>query len=102
MLRTQIYLPEKLRREIDRQRASKGKSLGEYMRDAAQKEVERDKRRKEDLKILADRISNFKSTRTQKEIDDWLEEIREDRRLSDERMEKRWLEARKNSNVSSR
>ena len=34
--RTQIYLPEDLRQEIDRQRRLTGESLAEYLRSAAE------------------------------------------------------------------
>lgn len=101
-LRTQIILPKDLRDEIDRQRRLNGESLADYIRKAAKERVEKDKKRKADLKKLADSIRNIKSTRTIKEVEEWLKEIREDRRLSDERMEKRWASARDKAHVSSR
>lgn len=100
--RTQIYLPEELRREIDRNRRGSGESLAQYLREAAKERVEKEKKRKADLKKLADMISNMKATRTKAEVEEWLREIREDRRLSDERLEERWAKVRKNSNVPSR
>lgn len=101
-LRTQIILPKDLRDEIDRQRRISGESLAQYLREAAQDRVKKEKKKKVDFKKLADMIRNIKPTRTKKEVEEWLKEIREDRRLSDERLEKRWAAAREKAHVSSR
>lgn len=102
LLRTQIYLPEDLRHEIDRDRREEGESLAEYLRKAAQERLAKRKRKKADLKKLADMIKNMMPTRTKKEAEEWIKEIREDRRLSDERLERRWAEASKKANVHTR
>lgn len=88
MYRTQIYLPKELREEIDKQRLLTGESLAEYLRDAAKKKLLAEKRRKADLKKLADSFIGS-SRRTDKEIKQWLRWVREERRLSDEVREKR-------------
>jgi len=94
--RTQIILPRDLRDEIEKQRKSSGESLAEYLRIAARERLEREKKKKEDLKKLADEfVGAAKHTRTKAEIEDWIREIREDRQKSDERMLKRWNEALK-------
>lgn len=86
--RTQIYLPKDLRREIDRQRISSGESLAEYLRKAAQERVEKENKKKENLKKLASEFVGS-SKRSDKEIQEWLDWVREERRLSDEVREKR-------------
>lgn len=44
MLRTQIYLPEGLREEIDHHRAQTGESLSDYLRKAAERRVKQAKK----------------------------------------------------------
>lgn len=102
MLRTQIYLPEKLRREIDRDRAWRGESLAEYARQAMKNRAIQGKKKKTDLKKLADMIRNMRPTRTKREAKVWIQDIREDRKLSDERLERRWAEANQKTNVHTR
>lgn len=93
-LRTQIILPKELRDEIDRQRRFVGESLAEYMRKAARERVEKEKKKKVDLKKLAERVVGAaKGTRTLAQIRAWEREIREERRLSDEHRFRRWDEA---------
>lgn len=53
-VRTQIYLPNDLRREIDKNR--NGESLSEYLRKAAEARINQQKKKKADLKKLADRV----------------------------------------------
>ena len=92
--RTQIYLPEELRREVDNLRKETNESLAEYAREAIKDRVKKDKKKKIDLKKLAmEVIGSLKIS--QEEANEWIREIREDRRLSDERLEKRWIEAQK-------
>lgn len=94
MLRTQIYLPEDLRKEIDKHRARTGESLAEYVRKAVDEKTRRERKKKVELKKLAaEVIGSLKIS--QVEAEKWIREIREDRRLSDERLEKRWSEAQK-------
>lgn len=92
--RTQIYLPYELRRAIDRVRASSGESLAEYLRKGAEIKLKQDKKRKADLKKLADRFIGS-SKRSDQEIQEWLDWVREERRLSDDRLEERWQKASK-------
>jgi len=104
-LRTQIILPRNLRDEIERQRKLSGESLAEYLRIAAKERLERSKKKKADLKKLAEEIGNVAKAnkRSKKEVEEWIREIREDRKRSDERMLKRWGEAlRKTSDNSNK
>ena len=87
-LRTQIILPENLREKIDRQRKMNGESLAEYLRVAALERLEREKKKKTDLKKLAEEvIGSCKGTRTDEEIKELTRQIRKDR----EEEEKHWL-----------
>lgn len=86
--RTQIYLPEDLRHEIDRQRRQTGESLAEYLRKAAEKRIEADRKRKINLKKLAEEFIGS-SKKSDKEIKEWLDFVREERKLSDEIREER-------------
>lgn len=95
--RTQIYLPEDLRREIDRSRRQSGESLADYLREAAKERVEKEKKRKADLKKLAEEVIGSLKI-SEKEANEWIKEIKEDRRLSDERLEKRWAQAQTGRN----
>lgn len=88
-LRTQIYLPRDLKEEIDKQRSRSGESLAEYVRKATRERVEKEKQRKVDLKKVAAKFVGAGKNRTREEIETWLRDIREDKRLSDERMIKR-------------
>lgn len=92
--RTQIYLPYDLRREIDKVRVFSGESLAEYLRKGAEIKLKQDKKRKADLKKLADRFIGS-SKRSDQEIQEWLDWVREERRLSDERLEEKWQKASK-------
>lgn len=96
-LRTQIILPKDLRGEIERQRKLSGESLAQYLRIAAKERLQREKKKKSDLKKLAEEIGSLAKTnkRSKKEVEEWLKEIREDRKRSDERMLKRWDEVLK-------
>lgn len=53
-LRTQIILPKELRREIDKNR--NGENLSEYIRIAAKERLERERKKKTNLKKLADDV----------------------------------------------
>lgn len=82
--RTQIYLPSDLRQEIDRQRRQTGESLAEYLRKAAEERAKVGKRRKAELKKLADLLgsvskeeSGWKGINVMK----WQREIRKDRKI---------------------
>lgn len=96
-LRTQIILPKDLRLQIERERKLSGESLAEYLRIAAKERLDREKKKKANLKKLAEEIGDVAKTnkRTKKEVEEWIREIREDRKRSDERMVKRWDEALK-------
>lgn len=93
-VRTQIYLPKDLRQAIDRDRREDNESLAEYLRRGAEERLARRKKEKEYLKKLAnDFIGSAKIS--DEEAQRWIEEIREDRRLSDERLDKRWAQVLK-------
>lgn len=83
MQRTQIYLPEDLREEIDKHRKAHGESLTDYLRKAAKERLEKDKKRKTDLKKLAEDITSGvgKSGWEDIDIDKWQREIRKDRKI---------------------
>ncbi len=92
--RTQIYLPSDLRQAIDKDRATVGESLAEYLRQAAEERLKSRKKKKVDLKKLADEvIGSLKGYRTKKEVLEWEREIRRDRKLADQHWMKRWDEA---------
>lgn len=91
-IRTQIYLPEDLRQEIDRDRSRSGESLAQYLRKAAEQRLEKKRKEKADLKKLADEVVG--SLRIDKKTaNKWIKEIRDERRLEDEHWEKRWDQA---------
>lgn len=94
MLRTQIYLPEELRKEIDNHRAQTGESLSDYLREAARERTKKHKEKAVDLKKLASDVAGS-SKRSGSEAEIWIKEIRDYRRLSDDRLEKRWPEAKR-------
>lgn len=96
MSRTQIYLPYELRQAIDKDRRANGESLAEYLRQAAEEHLKSRKKKKVDLKKLADEvIGSLKGYRTKKEVLEWEREIRRDRKLADQHWIKRWDEALK-------
>lgn len=87
--RTQIYLPSDLRQDIDRQRRQTGESLADYLREAAKQRLEKEKKKKADLKKLADAFIGS-STKTDAEIQEWLDWIQEEKRLVDEKIDAKW------------
>lgn len=93
MLRTQIYLPEDLRKKINKARSA-NESLSNYIRQAAKEKLSKDIKKKQDLKKLADEIFS-KPIISKKRAKEWTKEIREDRKLHDERLMKRWDDALK-------
>lgn len=82
-VRTQIYLPQDLRREIDIVRRTKGESLSDYLRQAAREKLAREKRRKEELKKLAKEFTSGVKKSGWEGIDiiKWQREIRKDRKI---------------------
>lgn len=95
MLRTQIYLPEELRKEIDAARRWNGKSLSDYLREAAEEKTAKDKREKEKYKKLAKSFMEFakNNPRSKESAEAWVKQVRNDRIKADEHWEKRWEEA---------
>lgn len=82
--RTQIYLPEDLRREIDRSRRESGESLAQYLRKAAEQRLKTGKKRKTDLKKLVDllgSVSKEESGWKGINVMEWQREIRKDRKI---------------------
>lgn len=102
-LRTQIILPKDLRLQIERQRKLSGESLAEYLRVAAKERLEREKKKKADLRKLADEvIGSIKPTDSGwggVDVDKWL---RKTRREEDEHWLKRWNEALKSPSRAKR
>lgn len=94
MLRTQIYLPEELRKEIDNQRALTGESLSDYLREAARERAKKHKEKTVDLKALAAEIAGS-SKRSGSEAEKWIKEIRNERQSADERLKKRWQKVKR-------
>jgi CRISPR/Cas system-associated protein Cas7 (RAMP superfamily) len=89
--RTQIILNSDLRNEIEKARRITGESLAEYLRASAYDRLKKEKKKKIDLKKLADEfVGAAKGTRTKAEIQDWIKEIKEDRQKSDRQMSKHW------------
>ncbi|MBI2086243.1 hypothetical protein HYT74_02795 [Candidatus Daviesbacteria bacterium] len=82
-IRTQIYLPEDLRQEIDKQRYQTGESLAQYLRTAAEERVKINKKRKVELKKLADELGKEVKKSGWEGIDvlKWQREIRKDRKI---------------------
>ncbi len=82
-IRTQIYLPEDLRRDIDRSRRESGESLAGYLRKAAEQRLKINTKRKIELKKLADELGKGVKKSGWEGIDvlKWQREIRKDRKL---------------------
>src|SRR3990172_6967483 len=93
--RTQIILPRDLREEIEKQRKSSGESLAEYLRIAARERLEREKKKKSDLKKLADEVIGSIKPREGgwDEVKDTYAYIRKMRQEEDEHWLKRWDDA---------
>lgn len=83
MQRTQIYLPEVLRREIDRHRHARGESVAEYTRKALGERIKREQKEKVDLKQLAEDFTSGVEKSGWEGIDvlQWQREIRKDRKI---------------------
>ena len=83
MQRTQIYLPEDLRREIDKYRHTRGESVAEYTRQALEDRIKSEKRKKAELKKLAEELGNLvtKSGWEGINVIKWQREIRKDRKI---------------------
>ncbi len=83
MLRTQIYLPEDLVNEIDKHRSLSGESRAGYLRKAAEKRLEAEKKRKANLKKLAEELGSRVKKSGWEGIDvlKWQREIRKDRKI---------------------
>ena len=96
--RTQIYLPDDLRRELDRYRNDE--SLSEYLRNAARERLRRQKKKKVDLKKLADEVigSIKPGGGGWGNVKDTYKYIRKMRQEEDEHWLKRWDEGRKKRN----
>lgn len=92
--RTQIYFPSDLRADIERLRRLSGESMGEYVRKATKERIQKEKRRKTDLKIFAkDLFASLTPSKTKKEVDIVAQEIRKEREEEDKHWMKRWNEA---------
>lgn len=83
MQRTQIYLPEDLRRELDRHRHVRGESVAAYTRKALEDRIKKEKEEKVDLKKLAEDFTSGITKSGWEGIDvlEWQREIRRDRKI---------------------
>lgn len=90
LLRTQIYLPQDLRKEIDHQRSLTGESLADFIRKAAEERIKKRKKKEQDLAKLAEEIFSDFPTRTEEEAEEWIRWIRQEREASEERFKKQW------------
>lgn len=81
--RTQIYLPEDLRRQIDEELCRTGESLAEYLRKIAREDLSKRKKEKVDLKKLADEFTSGVKKSGWEGIDvlKWQRKIRKDRKI---------------------
>ncbi len=87
MLRTQIYLPEELRKDIDKHRAS-NESLSEYIRKATEEKLVKDKKQGVNLKKLANELFS-KPTISKQRATKWIKELRDERKREDRVLMKR-------------
>lgn len=83
LLRTQIYLSQGLRQEIDKDRRDQGESLAAYLRKAAEERLANRKKKKADLKKLAEELGSRVKKSGWEGIDvlKWQREIRKDRKI---------------------
>jgi hypothetical protein len=81
--RTQIILPTKLRTAIDAARNVRGESLAEYLRVAAEERLAREKKRRTDLRALANRVVGAvpDGSWSREDVMEWQRDIRRDRDL---------------------
>ncbi|MEK7188829.1 MAG: hypothetical protein AAB685_03185, partial [Patescibacteria group bacterium] len=95
--RTQIYIPEYLREEIEKHRSVAGETLSEYLRRSAIERIAREKKKKADLKKLADEVigSIKPGTGGWADVKDTYKYIRKTREEEDEHWLKRWGKAKK-------
>lgn len=94
-VRTQIYLPKKLKEGIERQSRYKGESMAEYIRRGMEKQVKKDAKKKDKLRELAERIFGTPVKKSGWAGIDSYKWIREERRKDDEYRMKRIEEARR-------
>lgn len=79
-LRTQIILPKDLRWEIERARRATGESLAEYLRKAAKERLEKVRKKKTGLELLARKIGTVKKSGWEGlDVLEWQRNMREDR-----------------------
>ena len=85
MLRTQISLPEKLRREIDKDRRRRNESLSEYLRKAAKSRMAGEREKKARLAKLANEVigkldlSKYPHWSTERKIPNWQRKLRREK-----------------------
>jgi len=79
-MRTQIIIPQNLRGEIDKARRVAGESLAEYLRKAVIERIEKEKKKKADLDLLARKIGTVKRSGWEGlDVLKWQREMRADR-----------------------
>lgn len=79
-MRTQIIIPQNLRKEIESARRATGESLAEYLRKAAQDRLERERKKSVNLELLARKIGTVKKSGWEGiDVLEWQRNMREDR-----------------------
>ncbi len=79
-MRTQIIIPQNLRGEIDKARRVAGESLAEYLRKAVIERIEKEKKKKTDLDLLARKIGTIKKSGWEGlDVLEWQRAMRADR-----------------------
>lgn len=80
--RTQIILPKDLRGEIEKARRAARESLAEYLRKAVRERLEKEKKKKINLELLARRIGTVKKSGWEGlDAVEWQRIMREDRSM---------------------
>jgi len=80
-MRTQIIIPQNLRNEIESARRVTGESLAEYLRKAVVERMQKEYKKKANLKKLAQEVVGSVKRSSWEGIDviEWQRQIREDR-----------------------
>lgn len=80
-MRTQIIIPQNLRKDIESARRATGESLAEYLRKAAQERLEKEKKKMTNLEKLAKEVVGAvkKSSWEGIDVSEWQRQMREDR-----------------------
>ena len=81
-MRTQVIIPQNLRNEIESARRVTGESLAEYLRKATRERLERERKKRVNLELLARKIGTVKKSGWEGlDVLEWQRDIREDRNV---------------------